>query len=114
MNMGIQVSIFTPLDKYPEVELLSHMLILFLILIILHQFTFPPTVHICFFFSTSSLALIASLFDKSYSNEYEMISHCSLICIYLIISGAEHTFMYLLTICMSSLEKVSIPDPPFF
>ena len=33
MNMGVQVSIFIPLDKYPEMELLSHMLILFLILV---------------------------------------------------------------------------------
>ena len=31
--MGVQVSIFTPLDKYPEMELLGHMLILFLILV---------------------------------------------------------------------------------
>ena len=46
---------------------------------------------------------IACLFDDSYSKRDEVLYHCGLICIYLMIIDAEHLF--LLAICISSLEK---------
>ena len=45
------------------------------------------------------------IFYDHHSGWCEVISHCSLIYISLIISDPEHLLMYLLAICMSSLEK---------
>ena len=43
----------------------------------LYQFTFPPTVHQGFLFSTYWPALvICCLFDNSHSDRCEVISHC--------------------------------------
>ena len=56
------------LDKYPEVELLGHMVVLF---------TFSRTLHKTSIFSTSlSTLLISSLFDNRHSDRCEVISHC--------------------------------------
>ena len=43
-----------------------------------------------------------------HSNRYEMISHCGMICISLMINSVVHLFLYLLSICVSSLHILDI------
>ena len=45
-------------------------------------------------FWTTLSTLTSCLFDNSYSNRYDVISHCGLICISLLISDVEHVFIY--------------------
>ena len=57
------------------------------------------------FLHTISSIFICRLFNDDYSDQYEVILHCSFDLHFLIISNVEHFFMCLLAIYMSSLEK---------
>ena len=73
------------LDKYPDVEFLDHMVILFLIFlgtsipfsIVAIPMYIPINSAQGPLFSTSSLKLfISCVFDNCHSNRCEMVSHC--------------------------------------
>ena len=72
------------LGKYPEVGLLDHMVILFLVFwgtfilfsIAAVPFYIPPTVYQSSNFSTSWPTLVFCFFDSDYLNGCEVIPHC--------------------------------------
>ena len=66
------------MDKYPEVELLDHMVILYIFNFLRNSilFAFPPTVYKCFLLSASLPTLISYLFDNSHSDGCKVMSLC--------------------------------------
>ena len=119
MNTGVLISleilISFLLDTYTEVKSLDHMIILFLILegkslpfsTAAAPFAFTSIVYKESSYSPSSpyLLSLVCLFANSHSGRCEVISQCGLICTSPLISGVEVFLIYLLVICMSSLEK---------
>ena len=115
MNMEAQISFWVsvfPLDKYRETGLLDHRVALLLIFFrnlysIFHsgfisfhshqQYTRAP-------FSPPGQHL-SLVFKKTILRDARGYLIMVWICIFLMISDAEHHFMYLLAIYMSSLEK---------
>ena len=90
MNMRVQIYfriLFSfPLDIFPEMGLLHHMVVLLLVLEgLLHcflqwlyQFTFPPTVHGVPFLPHPWKTLVISYLFSSSHWVHEVISHCGL------------------------------------
>ena len=92
--------LLSSLDKYPGVELLDHMVVLYLIFwgtSILFSLAvpiyFPTNSAQRFLFSTSSPTRgISCLFVESHSDRREMITHCSFDIHFLMINNVEHFF----------------------
>ena len=101
-------------SKYPGAELLDCMVVLFLnslrnLYIVFHS----SCANLCSFqwcIGLHFLYILVILSNTCYllffcNNRFEIISHCALICIFLIISDVEHLVTYLSSMHMSSLEK---------
>ena len=99
------------LDTFPEVELLDHVIVLFLIFseTVIHSGctnlqSLQQCTRIAFIHILASIFYLY-FFYESYHSRSKVILHVVLACIFLLISDVQHFFMYLLAIPTSSLEK---------
>ena len=93
-----EIVVLVFLNIYPGVELLGHMVVLFLVFwetsilfsTVAVPIYIPPSSVQGFFFSTSSPTFVIHvLFDDSHSDRCEVIPHCGSICISLMTSDVR-------------------------
>ena len=122
MNIRVHVLISLELvsDKYPEVEYLSHIVVLFFVVwgsstlffIVDVPIYSPNNGSLKFHFFTSSTFVILCLLDNGHSNKCEVIFHG--FGLHFPDSDANHLFMCLLAFCRSSLKKYLLSSTAYF
>ena len=87
------------LDIYPEVGLLDHMEVLFLISLgtctLLSTVAVPVYNSVKIFSFLHNLISICFVFNNGHPNKYKVLSHCGFDFIYLMNNDVEHLCMYL-------------------